>query len=318
MKKIIALILLCMLFAMPALAQEISITTGLPTDHTAQVMIVQFDNEPGARPQKGIASADIVYETETYQGGYTRYSAVFNDSLPEEVEALRSARIVHADIASEFGGWFIHYGGQDMAGTDVFSYMKDIGLNSVDCLKSSFGKKFAYRDSQRKAPNNVVLRLQAIRDSLDWSGMEFTSPLKFDAENYTRLGEDVQAFRVLYRSGKYEPSYVYNAEAGAYARYYNGEAFTDGFTGEQVLCENVIIMHADYEWFLGDSDRPVVELYGGNRADYFIGGKHFTGSWQREEGGVTTYLDENGSEVVFKPGRTYIQVLNTSRSWQID
>ena len=116
MKKIsiliLALLLLFTFAASAATSQKngISITTGLPTDQKdARVMICQMDNEPGARPQRGIGSADIVYETEIYDGGYTRYTAVFNDVIPEQVEAVRSARIVNVDIYSEYGGAFVHF-----------------------------------------------------------------------------------------------------------------------------------------------------------------------------------------------------------------
>lgn len=328
MKKLFALLMVCLLACLPIMAQaqdvaidtpRTSITSGLPTNANPQIFIIQMDNEPGARPQMGIASADIVYETEVYNGGYTRYSAVFNDTLPVEIEAMRSARLVHADIAMEYGGWFVHYGGQDMSGTNVFDYIKKIGLNGIDCLKSAFGAKFVYRDSKRSAPNNVVLKLQEMRDNLDWSGMEFTSPLKFDAENYTQQGEDVSAFSITYRDGSYEPSYVYNADEGVYYRYYNGKNFNEGLTGEQITCENVIIMRAEYSWYDGDSDRPVVDLFGSNTCEYFINGKHFTGTWQRDDvNDTTTYLDADGNEVIFKPGTTYIQVLSQKRSWQID
>ena len=99
MKKIVCMFL-AMMFALACAATaegaNLSITTGMPTDKPAHVMVVQMDNEPGARPQVGIGSADIVYEVELYNGGYTRYTAVFNDTIPELVEAIRAARIVTA------------------------------------------------------------------------------------------------------------------------------------------------------------------------------------------------------------------------------
>ncbi len=59
MKKIIALMLaMLMMLACAAVAEGtgFSITTGLPTDTAPTTMVVQLDNEPGARPQKGIGS----------------------------------------------------------------------------------------------------------------------------------------------------------------------------------------------------------------------------------------------------------------------
>ena len=80
---------------------------GLAVTGRYMPMLVQIDNTSGgidARAPWGASFADIVYETETYNGGYTRYTAVFNDTIPDQIEAIRSARIVHADIYSEYNG----------------------------------------------------------------------------------------------------------------------------------------------------------------------------------------------------------------------
>ena len=75
MKRAIAWMMALMLifaqgaYAATASEEGRSITSGLPTDHEATIMVCQMDNEPGARPQKGIGSADIVYEVEIYDGG---------------------------------------------------------------------------------------------------------------------------------------------------------------------------------------------------------------------------------------------------------
>ena len=131
-----------------------SITTGLPTDHAPKIMICQMDNEPGARPQKGIGSADVVYEVEIYDGGYTRYTAIFNDAIPEKIEAIRSARIVHAHICYEYRGAFVHFGGQPYEGSNFWDYAATMhfdarwdGINEDD--GSSNSSRDFYRDRNR-------------------------------------------------------------------------------------------------------------------------------------------------------------------------
>ena len=93
-----------------------SLTTGLEKNADDTIMVAQMDNEPDARPQMGIGSADIVYEIELYNGGYTRYTAVFNDNIPEKIEAIRSTRMVNVDFYLDYGGCFIHFGGQNQVG----------------------------------------------------------------------------------------------------------------------------------------------------------------------------------------------------------
>ena len=89
-------------------------------------------------------------------------------------------------------------------------------------------------------------------------------------------------------------------------------------TGEQLTCANVIIMYHEASYYNGDGNVPVIQATGTNKCEYFIGGKHFTGTWQRESRDTTTtYLDDEGNEVLLKPGKTYIQMLNQNKSVEI-
>lgn len=318
MKKIICIVMAMLLaFACAAMAEgsNVSITTGLPTDKQPTVMVCQMDNEPGARPQMGIASADIVYEVELYNGGYTRYTAVFNDTIPELIEAIRSARIVNADIYAEYNGAFVHFGGQKYEGSSVYDYFGTMKIGArYDGIN---GDGRFYRDGSRKAPNNVVCQLSKLCEATDWGNITCTSPLKFNAEAATPEGETVTSFKVPYRDS-YSPSYLWNAEAGKYLRFYNGNAYIDGATGEQVTCDNIIVQAVEYAWYGGKSDAPKVTTTGTGRCDYFIGGKHFTGTWKRDSVKENTvYLDDNGNEVLFNPGVTFIQTLKTEKSVEI-
>lgn len=323
MKKWIAFTLLFALLALPlcALAEqetvqdemilESSITTGLPAEKADQIMVAQMDNEPKARPQKGIASADIVYEIEIYNGGYTRYTAVFNDTIPETIEAVRSTRIVNIDFYLEYGGCFVHFGGQQYEGSNIYDYIKKVDMQArYDGLSDS--KNF-YRDSSRSAPNNVICKFQQIYDNVDWSKTTANSPLTFSDTDYTTGEKTVNEFEVVYNSS-YNPSYRYDAESGLYNRFYNGNAYLDGDTNEQVTCANVIVQYMDYGWYNGESDRPKVATTGTNKCDYFIGGTHFTGYWVRDSlTENTVYYDDAGNQVVFKTGKTFIQTLKDTK-----
>ncbi len=324
MKKIVCIALaVLMALACTAMAEgtNLSITTGLPTDTAPTTMVVQLDNEPGARPQKGIGSADIVYEIELYNGGYTRYTAVFNDNIPELVEAVRSARIINADVYSEYNGAFVHFGGQRYEGSSVYDYFNTMKFgkrwDGIGYDNGSDTSDF-YRDRSRKAPNNVACKLQNLLNKTDWTNITCTSPLKFN--EYPTIpanGEDVNNFVIPYRDS-YSPSYVWDAAAGKYQRFYNGNAFVDGATGEQVTVDNIIVQKVEYAWYSGESDRPKVTITGKNSCDYFMGGKHFTGYWVRDNVGVNTvYYDDAGNEVLFNPGTTYIQLLKTEKAVEI-
>ena len=327
MKKIVAIALsLLMVLACAASAEgtALSLTTGLPTTQAQEIMVVQMDNEPKARPQKGIASADIVYEVELYNGGYTRYTAVFNDVIPQEVEAIRSARIVNTDIYSEYMGALVHFGARVDPDSNMYDYFNANGFtaeldgNNHNPIKTypSAGGLF-YRDSSRAAPNNVVGKLVQLHDLVDWSTLSCRSPLHFNEYPTIPGGEDVNSFQIAYRDG-YTPSYQWNAMEGKYYRFYNGKPYNDGTTGEQVTCDNIIVQHVEYSWFGGKSDAPNVALYGTNACDYFIGGRHFTGYWVRDSiANNTVYYDDAGNEVLFNPGHTFIEILKMEKSIEI-
>lgn len=296
----------------PAQTERLSVTTGLPTNKEYTPYLVQVDNAGGARPQKGLAQADVIYECEIQNGGITRYSLLFNDDIPEVVEPVRSARIMHADIALDWNATFIHFGGQQMSGTNVYSYMSGNGVTHLDGI--SVGNPLFYRDGERTAPHNVICKLKALSEDAEYARTaEAKSPLTFDAENYTQKGEKVSSFEITYKTG-YTPAYSYNEEDGLYYRFYEREPQLDANTGEQVTVSNVIIMYADYTYYNWEGDRPVVELTGKNYCKFFIDGNYFEGYWSRNSTDDTTYFrDYEGQEVIFKPGKTAIQVLREDK-----
>ncbi len=318
-KRTVSLIMLMLLMAFPLMSAAegqsgISLTTGLPTDHAYKPLVVQFDNEPGARPQFNISKADVVYEMELYDGGYTRYTAVYNDTIPEFVEPVRSARMVSVDIYKDWGGAFIHHGGQDMAGTDAYQYMRDTEFAAR--WDGMTGTNFS-RDKSRKAPHNSRAESGKMMEGLE-AEIQEKSPFKFSADNATIKGDSAIEFSIPYREGSYHPSYQYNEGDGLYYRYYNGSPMVDGVDEQQIACTNVIIMKVKTSWYGGASDRPVFELTGSNQCDYFIGGKHFTGTWNRESvDSNTQYLDDEGNEVNLLPGKTFVQMISDDQNFVI-
>ena len=139
MKKLMsAIIALILVFSATALAEDVaisySLTTGMPTDQDSLKLIaVQFDNDPKARPLMHMAEADVIYEAEIAADGRTAYTAVYNGSVPEEVEAVGQAYILNVDIALDWGATLVHVGGQSAPGSSVYDYISTVG-----CLNSRF------------------------------------------------------------------------------------------------------------------------------------------------------------------------------------
>jgi len=78
--------------------------------------------------------------------------------------------------------------------------------------------------------------------------------------------------------------------------------------GEPITFSNIIVLCVDDPWTAGECPYPIVT--GTGNAEYFIGGKHISGVWNKpgteKDGKRTVYYDENGEEISLLPGRTII------------
>ncbi|MEY2467459.1 MAG: hypothetical protein QOF21_157 [Actinomycetota bacterium] len=90
-----------------------SVLTGdeiTPIVAARPVVIVKVDNSPGARPQAGLNSADLIYE-ERVEGSVVRFLAVFQSKDATVVGPVRSVRSTDAAIIAPLGGVFAFSGG---------------------------------------------------------------------------------------------------------------------------------------------------------------------------------------------------------------
>lgn len=295
----------------PAQTPRLSPTTGLPTDKEYTPYMVQIDNSGNARPQLGLSEADVIYEAEIQNGGATRYTLLFNDTMPDAVLPVRSARIMHADMAADWNATLVHWGGQQAAGTNVYDYFRKNDLPHIDGISAD--RTFFYRTDKRIAPHNVVLKLKELAASEEYAySAEVKAPLHFSAENYTKKGDPVGQVQITYAKA-YAPGYKYLPEEGVYQRYYRRELQLDANDAE-IRVANVVIMYADYEYYNWENDRPVAHLTGENACKYFIDGMYFEGYWARESiDGATAFFDADGEPVLFKPGKTAIHILREGK-----
>jgi hypothetical protein len=310
--KLLCAVLAIALFLPSALAesgQKLSLTTGLPTDKAYKPVQITLDNEPSARPQIGMSHADVVYEFECYTGGPTRYLAVFNDDVPKFVEGCRSTRVPALEMYWNFGGALAHFGGWSQGVADVNAYIAKLKVDSQ--FDGIAGSKHYYRDKKRKMPHNAAAELQDMLE--DTPEVEERQMLHFSADDPTVQGEDVKEFSITFRKG-YVPSFKYDAENKAYDYYFNGKQSKDGQDGTPVTFANVIVIKFDYSFAGGLTNTPVIDTTGTHKVEYYIGGKHFTGTCERESIFTTTkFLDDEGNEMQFQPGKTYIALPDTAR-----
>lgn len=75
--------------------------------------------------------------------------------------------------------------------------------------------------------------------------------------------------------------------------------------GDPITFNNVIVQQVDYDWI--SFTRPNPKLIGSGNADYFMGGKHIAGVWDRKDlTSRTVFYGEDGNEIEMQRGRTLI------------
>lgn len=273
--------------------------TGLPDlDGTAQTrpaLTVKVDNlnGEGVRPQTGLDRADVVYE-EVTEGGITRFAAVFQSQVPEEVGPIRSVRAIDPDLVAVIGGVFAFSGG---AGPNV-EKIRQAPVNAID--EDAAGDAM-FRNDAKDAPHNLYGRPQALFDK---GGQPVPPPALFEylAEGEVFAGEAVTSFRVGFGPG-YAPNYSYDAATRTWKRDIDSVPFTMSDL-TQVAPTNVIVQFTQYT---GGGEGDVI---GEGVAWIFSDGKLIRGTWSRAAREETIkYFDAAGQPVKLLPGSTWVELL---------
>ncbi|NIJ12298.1 hypothetical protein FHU38_002642 [Saccharomonospora amisosensis] len=115
------------------------------------VLVVKIDNVSAARPQTGLAAADVVY-VEPVEGGLTRLAAVYSGQLPPVAGPVRSARETDAELLAQYGHPTLVFSG---AAPAIMDLLRAAPLTVVTELSHPGAY---YRDPGRPRPHNLYTR----------------------------------------------------------------------------------------------------------------------------------------------------------------
>ncbi|MCL1964661.1 MAG: DUF3048 domain-containing protein [Firmicutes bacterium] len=304
-------------------------TTGLDWSGAYRPVFVQISNDPNARPHWNMSEADIVYEAIYWGPTYTRYSAVYSDNHPDYVGSIRSARVFHCQLREEWDCPMVFWGGQgwndkppDVVNIKTFfktqNVPKEFQFSGTDAdsgkvpVNDVFGRD---RSANRDILHAAIANLQYLAES-KWPANSDGSPYvpkshAFSFSNTPTRGQDTAIeVRIPYDTKDHFPSYTFNAASRQYERWYNGQEQYDGKSGKRIVASNVIVQYCKLEFFGNNASRPIVLTTNGGIMDAFIDGQHIRGSWVRNTlADRTIFLDVNGNELTFLPGKTFIQIV---------
>lgn len=295
-------------------------TTGLPTENKDYVpILLQIDNNRAAIPQWGIGSADIIYELPIQGREFTRLTALFVDSVPNEAGPVRSGRVLHVDLREEWDAMWFFFGSQDVDGSSVRALLSKYKVTkkglAVNGIGNKFEKKYFPKSKYHPAPHDRSAQLKALYDYTKSLNYKFKERPFLFTDELPSIGK--AANQILVKHGKNvdtAAAYLYNAETKKYIRYTFAGPYTDLLNPDSPIEYSNIIIQRTKLSFNNAANKPLFkEVVGKGAADIFIGGKYIKGAWERKSiKSRTVFFDSNGDEIKLQRGKTWITMCDTS------
>jgi hypothetical protein len=293
-----------------------------------KVMGAIVENHVDARPQAGLSSADLVYET-LVESGITRYLAIFWGKDAEKIGPIRSLRSYFLDWTSEYDDPPICNIGQAgyepweeviVPEADARSYIRQHNIKSFGW----YGRNVTWRDRD-KFNSGVSWEHVAYSDTetlwedaavLGWTGPSDIESLKFkkdDAKEERALSQEIEIKFMNLSSDQFRVKWVFDKDSNTYKRYLANEPHIDENNSKQIAAKNVIIQHCKYRPTGDRGGRIVFTTIGEGDAEIFRDGELVDGSWKKSSRtSRTKFYDGDGNEVELNRGQIWIEVVPVS------
>ena len=270
-------------------------------------LAAKVDNHKAARPQVGLERTDIVFE-ELVEGGLTRYVAIWQSDVPEEIGPVRSIRPMDPDIVSAFGGIIAYSGGQQrfvalMQAAPVFN-----AIHGQKATADTF-----YRTKTKTAPHNVIVKASVVvgqHPELPAPQQQFAFALDAASSSASKDGEQASTVNLVFSTAS-APSWTWDAARGQYLRAQLGVADMDS-NGGQLGATNVIAIRVGIDSSLGV---PKTQLIGSGEAWVSSNGKSIHATWSKDSATSAIVLrDDQGVTIRLAPGNSWIELVPSAGS----
>ncbi len=295
---------------------------------TRRPLAVKVENDPAARPQSGLADAEMVIE-ELVEGGVTRFICFFLANQSAALGPNRSVRPSDIDITFYLKPLLICSGGAPQ----VMAMVQQSGLMYLEEDGTHF-----WRDHKRSAPHNLYTNTEKLRAYLAEQGDTYNQAVATGFSFYSP--EELAAIQAALARGEYpeilvgnipvkigtisiayESScavrYSYDPASNKYLRFVQNKPHTDLTTGAQLAPRNVIVQYVQLSSsgvkdVLG-TETPNSQVVGKGQCLVFSGGEVVAGTWSKaSRNDPTYYYDVIGREIKLNPGQTWIHLVPNS------
>ncbi|NCN06476.1 MAG: DUF3048 domain-containing protein [Candidatus Pacebacteria bacterium] len=307
-------------------------------------LAVMIENAPDARPQSGMADADVVFEA-VAEGGVTRFMGLFYCAVQANDTTLapvRSARTYFINYASGFNlPLYVHVGGANLDGpADALGQISQYGWALENDLNQfSIGYPTFVRNSDRIKGKKVATEhtmetttelLWAVGEERGWTNLsperkvgrtvvapeewsEGFTPWTFS--DTTKSGSEATNVAYAFWTGydQYAVSWQYDSTTRMYKRTMAGEPHTDLNTGEQIKAANVIVLLTNEKGPIDELKHMLYTTEGTGKALIFQNGDAITAKWNKKtRESELRFTDSAGKDIPMARGLTWISVVDTS------
>ena len=292
-----------------------STLTGLQVDPSVNdrpVTAVMIENSLDARPQSGLDQAGVVFEA-LAEGGVTRFMALFQDTQPDYIGPVRSARPYYVQWALGFDAAYAHVGGSPDALSDITAWhVKDM---------NQFYNAGAYqRISSRYAPHNVytsIAQLSQVENAKGFGKSNYTGFARKDEA--PSKAPNVTSIDLTFSGFYYDSHFDYDAAANSYKRSESGqphlELHKDG-TKMQIEPKVVVAMIVPEHNGKLDSSGAYYADYaavGSGQIIVFQDGIAQTGTWSKAgDNAPLVFTDSQGQPFKLNAGQTWISAVTAA------
>ncbi len=293
--------------------EELPYTTPFTGEKAAEEsqlrpILVTINNHPDARPQSGIAYADVVYEM-LAEGDVTRFLALYQSEIPANIGPIRSARSYFVDIAKGLDAFYIAHGYSPEAKSMLTSGMID-NINGMNYDGTLF-----QRSSERRAPHNSYMPGENVTAAAEKVGASLLYQKKvlysfYEEQDNVKIGTKANEVAISYSNNAFNSTYTYNAEKSLYTRASAGEQTVDDLTGEPVQLSNVLFFEMSHR-IIDNEGRRDIDITSGGTAYVAQQGMLREVRWENRDG-LLVAIENDGSDVLLVPGQTWIHFVPTS------
>ncbi len=274
-----------------------------PSLNAKPVTGVMIENSPASRPQAGLGQASVVFEA-IAEGGITRFLALFQDTSPDDVGPIRSARPYYLHWAMGFDAGYAHVGGSPEAQANIRAW----GMKDLD----QFANAGSYhRIATRPAPHNVYTSIAALNQleaAKGYTGSVFTGFERKPAEQKSKV-PTAKAIDMRLSGPLYNTHYDYDTVTNSYLRSQAGGPHMDATTNTQIKSKVVIALIMPYA-IQSDGKHSEYGTIGSGTAYVFQDGNVTIGQWAKTASNIQfTFTDAAGKPLKLNPGQTWLTAL---------